>query len=138
MIDREARNQFIVLLKQFYTGKITNFAYEDAIPETEDDAVFAIHNNVIWPLYSDFKKQKIRKATQNTWLLREDIKRSILLLQSDEPYKFILSPSWLSKIFLRLKGETDRSSQYDTLYFPFCSYEHLQHTAKAKERLGTK
>ena len=89
MIDRYARNVLASALRQLLARQITNDNFEDTIPQSEDRIVESIESRA-WTFYSDMYPHKLnRKLTK---IIRPDVARWILFLQSDLEYRWPLGP----------------------------------------------
>lgn len=89
MADRHARNLLASALRQLLARQITNDNFEDAFPQSEDGIVEPIESRV-WTFYSDMYPHKLsRKLTK---VVRSDVARWILFLQSDLEYRWPRGP----------------------------------------------
>ncbi|WP_370980211.1 hypothetical protein [Agaribacterium sp. ZY112] len=92
MIERNQRDQYAQLLRDFLQGKINNFDYDDAYNEIDfesDEAINQIYCDV-WHYYCDLRKHKL---TDPGWGFdskesRRVIIRFILFLHSNLEYEW--------------------------------------------------
>jgi len=87
MIDRKAREDTALALKKLLDGKMTNFEFEDAIPDTNDPVVWAIFSS-IWIFYDDFDEHRLLGKDGLSNEMRTKADRWILFLLSDLDYKW--------------------------------------------------
>ncbi len=84
-IDREARDRASQIMRDFISGKISNDAFADACPRTEDRAVYAIWDTA-WLFYDDFKEHRLAGRYRLSPEQKRACVRWILFLHSDLPY----------------------------------------------------
>ena len=85
MIDRDSRDKLAEALRQYASGRITNYALDDLQVNNQDQGVEAIRR-AAWFLYDDLHQHK---AVDNYKLDKENkhkISQCIVFLQSDEEY----------------------------------------------------
>ena len=87
MIDREARDRAVILVQDFWTGRITNRALEAAWPESEDRGVLAVAIHV-GSFSDDFKENFIDKKTAARAEASATIVNCVTFLKSTEPYSW--------------------------------------------------
>jgi hypothetical protein len=85
MIDREARKIAAQALRDFISGKITNFAFEALQPKTEDLAIHAIWDTA-WLFYDDFKTHRLEGRNALSVQQRKSCVRWITFLHADLEY----------------------------------------------------
>jgi hypothetical protein len=87
MVDIEARRKAAELIDRFRRGEITNYQYEDAYPQSQDPALWAIQQQ-IWFFYSDVRKHRLtgKNALNARGLLLFD--RSTRFLNTDLEYSY--------------------------------------------------
>ena len=86
MIDREARNTLAELIRSLSSGLITNDEFENAIPNSMDDAIMEVFSNGAWCLYSDMKEYKLKGKDALTEDDRSMVARWVLFLKTDFEY----------------------------------------------------
>lgn len=59
LVDRKARDCAAELLRQFASGRITNFALENRWPKSKDPAVRALEST-IWCFYDDLSEHTLQ------------------------------------------------------------------------------
>lgn len=86
-IDRKARNEAAQLLRQFASGRITNFQLEKRWPNSKDPA---IHNldSTIWCFYDDFKEHTLQGPSALSREMKRVVARWIVFLHTNEPYQW--------------------------------------------------
>ena len=92
MINREERDKYAQLLRDFISGKITNFEYEDKFDEQiliSDTAIDQIYCEM-WHTYCDIRKHKL---TDSQWYqddreFNKTVIRFVLFLHSDLEYEW--------------------------------------------------
>lgn len=87
MMDRAARRQLALLIRQYLSGAITNFEYDDAaeacVVRTNDAAMSHVYR-FFWHFYCDITEHRATdKGRQIPADHRRVIARCILLLRSD-------------------------------------------------------
>ena len=85
MIDRVSRDKLAETLRQYVSGRITNYTLDDLQTNNKDQGVKAI-SHAAWFLYDDLHEHK---AVGNYKLDKEnkhDISKCIVFLQSNEEY----------------------------------------------------
>lgn len=136
MIENEAREKYAQLLRNFLSGKIDNFKYEDAFHEIDfksDEGINQIYCDV-WHYYCDLRKHKLNdpgwgfESKEN----REAIIRFILFLHSSYEYEWPIASIKETILKLLTLGAYDRyfdkkpKSTGDQTVWPFyrrCDYE---------------
>lgn len=134
MVDIEARKKAAEIVRQFVSGRMENFEFEESMPVTKDEGVKAIEDT-LWCFYDDFRTHKLR----DEWAPDEEYKckmvRWVLFLQTEEKYQWPrvscpgirpLKHSWFSKLVKGPKKEQVflNSGQYE--YWPFINKESFQ------------
>lgn len=133
-MDIKARKEAAEVVRQFISGRITNFDFEKKMPPTDDWGVHAIEDS-LWYVYDDF----IRHRLAGDWKLPEEVKsrmtRWVIFLHSEEEYRWPrigcpgLRPSkhgLVSRLFSgpRREREFMQSGDYDV--WPFVSREQFR------------
>jgi hypothetical protein len=85
MIDRSARDQLSRNLRLLASGRMSNYQFEDGIPETNDAAIRACAD-MAWCLYSDMQERRLVGSNSIEPSARREVLRWILFLDSDFEY----------------------------------------------------
>lgn len=90
MVDRDARNQMVLLLRRLVAGRITNDEFEDQQPRSlTDPAVAAIYHRGASGLYSDLHEHRLTGRHRLPRETRREVARFILFLKSDLEYEWV-------------------------------------------------
>ncbi len=87
MIDTKARKEAAEVARHFASGQITNFDFENKIPNSKDPAVWAVQDT-FWCLYDDFKEHKINEGWEMPKQIKTMMARWVMFLYSDEEYRW--------------------------------------------------
>lgn len=88
------RTRFAELIRAFYSGRITNWDFEDDSEELwNDTAAFHVFHDGIWFTYSDVPEHRFTDKKRLSRDDRRTIARWILFLKSGQPYKWPVSSS---------------------------------------------
>ncbi len=87
IVDVKARKVAAQVFRNFINGKITNFEFEDSMPDTDDWAVRAIEHTA-WLLYDDFETHKLDGRHALSVNEKKTVVRWILFLHTDLEYKW--------------------------------------------------
>lgn len=87
VVDRRARASAAQLLRDFISGKVTNFEFEERCPETHDRAIQAVWDTA-WLFYDDFKTHRLTGRHALDVTIRRMIVRWVVFLHSDLEYKW--------------------------------------------------
>ena len=87
MLDRKARDKAAELLRQFASGRITNFELENRWPTSKDPAIHGL-DSTIWCFYDDFKEHKLQGPFALAPEMRRVIARWVIFLHTNEPYQW--------------------------------------------------
>ncbi|WP_444943823.1 hypothetical protein ACJJIK_21540 [Microbulbifer sp. ZKSA006] len=148
MIDREARKKTAELLQQFSVGKVTNFEFEENIPDSRDLVIGAIANSA-WCFYDDFKEHKMVDEKALSEEMKSNVERWILFLSTDVEYEWPpftypgvrpLSHGFWSKLFGSKAKERKFMSSGDYSVWPFISresYNRVQEVGGQRRSGGT-
>lgn len=142
MIDREARNKLAELMRSLVAGAITNDEFEDALPNSPDDAVWEVFHKGAWCLYSDLKAHKLKGEHALPDADKSVVARWILFLKSDYEYGWPSSSfreAFLKSVSLGLFGQStlDKWKAYgDVSYWPFVDRNQFNEAKKGKGYLG--
>ena len=93
------RTRFAELMRSYYSGRITNWEFEDGLEKFEEASLHEIFIKGPWCSYSDTPEYKFTDREKLTPEGRKIIARWILFLKSGQSYKWPLSrplPAWLS------------------------------------------
>ena len=85
IVDRRARDRAAANLRGFLSGRVTNFDFDDDMPETDDPAIAAIWSTA-WCIYSDVSKHRLTGAHALPPSARREVLRWILFLDGACPY----------------------------------------------------
>jgi hypothetical protein len=144
MIDRNARNKLSELIRSLAVGNITNDEFEDALPNSTDDAVWEVFHHGAWCLYSDMKEYKLRGKDALSPEDKSMVARWVLFLKSDYEYQW---PSasfrevFLKSISLGFFGQStlEKWKEHgDVSYWPFVSSIQFNEAKQGKGYLGAK
>ncbi len=87
MIDNKARTELASLIRQLVAGFISTDAFEDAIPASDDIAIYEIFMSGPWHLYGDWTDRLVGKnkfSTEN----KKIIARWLLYLKNQQEYSY--------------------------------------------------
>ena len=134
MIDREARDKTAEVLRQFISGQLTNFEFENKMPSSKDAVIWAIEDSM-WCFYDDFQKHKMK----GDWALPKETKnimsRWVMFLHTNEEYKWPgvryagvrpLKHGWLSRLFGKPQKELNFMLTGSYSVWPFINVESYQ------------
>ncbi|WNZ58220.1 hypothetical protein QT397_13060 [Microbulbifer sp. MKSA007] len=144
MIDRESRNKLAELIRSLVAGIITNDEFEDALPQSKDDAVWEVFHHGVWCLYSDMKEYKLRGKEALSNEERSVVARWILFLKSDIEYKWpsaSFRDRFLNSISFGAFGQStlEKWQEHGELaYWPFTDIAQYNKTKLSKGYLGAK
>lgn len=143
MIDRHARDKLAYLVKDFASGRITNFQFEGTVPYSSDRAIGAIED-YFWSFYDDYTEHKLSVADVPK-TTKKEIARIILFLNSDRSYEWNDKRNGLrffAQFFKRPKAlkalrvhKFDLYNQGDMSVWPFMHRKHMMEEAN-KPRVG--
>ena len=84
------RRRYAELLRQFMSGRMTNWDYEDASDEVldaSDAATWGVHSQV-WFTYDDLTRHWIGRRHGMTAEGRRDVARWVMFLRSERDYEY--------------------------------------------------
>ena len=142
MIDRVARNKLAELIRSLSSGQISNDEFEDAIPDTADDAIRQVFSHGVWCLYSDMKEYKLKGKDALSDEVRSIVARWVLFLKSDIEYNWpstTFKEDFLKCISLGVFGQStlDKWHAYgDVNLWPFPNVECFNKAKKENGYLG--
>ena len=87
MLDRQARDSAAETLRQFFSGRISQFDFEEKFPESSDPAIGAV-DQTVWCFYDDFREHKMTGERKLTPEWRKIIARWVMFLHSDFEYEW--------------------------------------------------
>ena len=95
MIEQKQRNEYAQLLRNFLSGKVTNFEYENIFENIDfnsDEAINQIYCEM-WYTYCDLNEHKLNEEDRGfeNRESREAIVRFILFLHSEYEYEWPIS-----------------------------------------------
>ena len=82
-----SRDKAAELLRQFASGRITNFELENCWPSSKDQAILNL-DSTIWCFYDDFKEHKLQGPFALTPKMKRVVARWIVFLHTNEPYQW--------------------------------------------------
>jgi hypothetical protein len=85
IIDRAARNNLAEAARALLAGRITNDAFEERVPSSDDPAVSETFYMAFWQLY-DCATHRLVGRRRVPSATRRELARVILFLKSDQPY----------------------------------------------------
>jgi hypothetical protein len=115
-IDRAARKALAEAVRHLGSGQITNDEFESRIPRTTETNLHEVLSNGVWPLYDDLHQHKLSGSYALIPEGRTWIKRIILFLRSDAPYRYprstgfafipvvilsMLTLGWFGRVYIR-------------------------------------
>jgi hypothetical protein len=87
MVSRQDRDVLIDLLVKFFSGDITNYQFEEGIPDSEDSGIWPIVSSV-WCFYDDTIEHKVEDRSPLSEDNKEMFMRWILFLKTDNEYEW--------------------------------------------------
>ena len=87
MVDREARDSAAVLLRQFFSGRFSQFDFEDRFPGSTDPVIRAIAHTA-WCFYDDFCEHRMSGEWALTPEWKRTIARWVMFLHSNAEYEW--------------------------------------------------
>ena len=85
-IDQQARETLAESTRWLVGARITNFQFDDALPESADPAIREIYNQFLWLLYCDLREHRLIGADKLSQVQRDVAIRCVLFLKSGLPY----------------------------------------------------
>ena len=140
MVDRQARDSAVKVLRTFMDGTISNYKYDDTFPKSgSDPALAAIWTN-LWFYYSDVREHTLGAKHALTPEARALFERSLLFLKSDLEFQWPSPKLKLRFGLLRLLGfgrklrqrEEREMSVGDKDFWPFLHQADYQKIAQSK------
>ncbi len=140
MIDSVARTKLAQSARWLLAGRITNYQFDDGIPDSHDPVVSEMYNKAFWLLYCDLHEYRMIGNKRIEPKQREIAVRCIMFLKSDLPYLWpILSRTQsaalvvLNLLTLGLAGRmySNRAARHgDINLWPFYSSEQYSHALR--------
>ena len=87
MIDRQARDSAAEILRQFFSGRFSQFDFEERFPGSTDPAIRAV-DHTVWCFYDDFREHKMTGEWKLTPEWKRAIARWVMFLHSDFEYEW--------------------------------------------------
>ncbi|MEM7622192.1 MAG: hypothetical protein AAF235_03215, partial [Planctomycetota bacterium] len=86
VVCTRGRREYARLVRSFCRGEITNVEYEEAFDNLCccDDAVYVIHNRVVWHLYCDLSTHRLTGRHKLNRATRREVARAVLFLRTSE------------------------------------------------------
>jgi hypothetical protein len=101
MVDRNARNEVVLLLRQLVTGRITNDEFEDRQPLGSSDlAVAEVFLRGASGFYSDLDEYRLAGRHRLSRSERREMARLILFLKSDLEYEWPDPKLWQELLWM--------------------------------------
>lgn len=108
MVNREARDQLALALRQLASGLMTNDEFDDEAFDTvhhrQDDPALAELATYGWLHYSDMRTYRLRGRAELSLEERKGIARAVLYLKTDQEYVHgdnLISGTILGKLWIR-------------------------------------
>jgi len=142
VIDRKARDSAAELLRQFASGRITNFELEDRWPNSKDPAIDGLEST-IWCFYDDFKEHTLQGPFALAPGMKRVVARWIVFLHTSEPYQWPninypgvrpLHRSWITRrlgllnLITRKEHSFIKSGSFEV--WPFISAQSFENARK--------
>ena len=131
MIDRAARDALADLLSRFAAGEITNMAFEQALPVSEDAAIFEIYRWGVWFLYDDVEEYALTDEAALSRPVRAIVDRWLLFLSTDleyewpEPTEIIWKTKLLRRLGIKVAAGPSLFSPTAQVVWPFLDQAQL-------------
>lgn len=144
MVSRKDRDVLIDLLVKFISGDITNYQFEEGIPDSKDSAIWPIISTV-WCFYDDSMEQKIEDRSTLSEDNKEMFSRSVLFLKTDNQYEWPpisypgirpIEHGFFSKLLGKKLKEEKFISSGEYEFWPFYNKESYD-LAVAKHSINT-
>ena len=85
-VDRSSRTVLAESTRWLVGARITNYQFDDWVPDSEDPAVRVIYNQFLWLLYCDLREHRLTGPDKLPQGQRDMAIRCVLFLKSDLPY----------------------------------------------------
>jgi hypothetical protein len=148
VIDRKARNGAAELIRQFASGRITNFELERRWPNSKDPAILGLEST-IWCFYDDFKEHTLQGPFALAPEMKRVIARWIVFLHTNEAYQWPnitypgvrpLHRSWITRrlglVKLLSKKEQSFIKAGSFEVWPFISTQSFENARKRPKLLS--
>ncbi|WP_404355345.1 hypothetical protein [Methylotuvimicrobium sp. KM1] len=145
-IDRKARDKLAELVRWLISGQISNFKFEKETPNTDDPGVLAIIHS-LWCFYDDFKEHKLSGDKTLPETTKNELKRWIVFLYSDEKYLWPeisypgvrpIEQNFVSKLFNGSEKEKKFMEAGDYSLWPFFDKEMYDRAMRNPKLLASK
>ena len=101
MVDRDARDKMVLLLRQLAAGGITNNEFEDRQPlGSSDPAVAEVFHRGASGFYSDLNEYRLAGRHRLSRSERRELARLILFLKSDLEYEWPCPKLWQELLWM--------------------------------------
>lgn len=101
IVDRAARDRMAELTRWLCSGRLTNDAYEAALPlHSRDPAIWSLFWEGTWELCDDFHEHRLVGKYRLEREAKRDIGRLVLFLKSDLPYEWPNRAAWEKLLLL--------------------------------------
>ena len=87
-IDMQARTKLAEATRWLVGGRITNYQFDDRIPNSHDPAVREIYNQYLWLLYCDLREYRLSGPDAMQSQERDRALRCVVFLKSGLPYSW--------------------------------------------------
>jgi hypothetical protein len=101
MIDRDARDKMVLLIRRLVAGRITNDKFEAGLPAgSSDPAIMEVYHRGLWSLYSDLSEHRLAGRRRLPRDARREVARYILFLKSDLIYEWPCRQPWKELLWM--------------------------------------
>ena len=148
MIHRESRNHLALTLRQYVSGRVTNYELDSVEVDWRDRGAVAVQH-ATWFLYHDTHQHKATGRNRLNSTQRKEVARCILFLHSDKEYLWpeysfpplknvvlnILTLGWWNTRQATKWAQYKESGDIDV--WPFISHEEFQHANESTRYLAS-
>ena len=130
-VDPQARTKLAESIRWLVGARITNFQFDDSVPNSEDPAIREIYNQFLWLLYCDLREHRLVGSDALSQAQKDAATRCILFLKSGLPYAWpvlsrvqsgLLTVASLLTLGLAGRSHLSRlSAAGNRAYWPFVS-----------------
>lgn len=85
-VDQQTRAVLAESTRWLIGARITNYQFDDSVPESDDPAVREIYNQFLWLLYCDLREHRLIGTDKLSQAQRVTAVRCVLFLKSGLPY----------------------------------------------------
>ncbi|HEV7507825.1 MAG TPA: hypothetical protein VGS07_23275 [Thermoanaerobaculia bacterium] len=101
MVDRDARDKMVLLIRRLVAGRITNDEFEAGLPfGSSDPAVMEVYHRGLWSFYSDLSEHRLVGSHRLSRTARREVARFILFLKSDLNYEWPCRQLWKELLWM--------------------------------------